>query len=297
MKQNLQSTFDPRQYMLSRDFEIYFYNDKNPAKVDFHTHNYYEFYFFLEGAVSIQVRQEIYPLSFGDILLIPPGTPHRLVIHDHNVRYSRFVFWISLEYCESLRAVSEDYIYLIQKAANDNINIFHNDRITFNTIQTKIIRLLEEIREEHFGQKAQISLCVSDLILHINRVIYERDSPITKSSESSLYEKLLNYIEEHIDEELSLDALAEVFYVSKYHIAHIFKKNLGLSIHQYITKKRLALCRDALLSNNSITQVYSSYGFGDYSAFYRAFKKEYGTSPVVYKKMYAGNYMHKQTEA
>lgn len=283
MKQNLQSTFNPRQYMLSRDFEIYYYNDKNPNKVDFHTHDYYEFYFFLEGDVSIQIEQEVYPLRFGDIMLIPPGTAHRLVIHDPNIRYRRFVFWISLAYCDSLRAASDDYDYLMRKAVKDKIYIFHNDRISFNTIQTKILRLLEEIHSERFGKKTQIPLCVNDLVLHINRIIYEQDFPESKSGESSLYERLLAYIEEHIDEELSLDGLAEIFYVSKYHIAHIFKDNLGMSIHQYIMKKRLSLCKEALLGNKSISKVYSAFGFGDYSSFYRAFKKEYGISPRDFK--------------
>lgn len=295
MKQNLQSTFNPRQYMLSRDFEIYYYNDRNPSKVDYHTHDYYEFYFFLEGAVSIQTLQNIYPLRFGDIMLIPPGTAHRLVIHDHSVRYRRFVFWISLPYYESLRAVSEDYMYFMHKIAKNNIFIIHNDRLTFNTIQNKIIGLLEEIHEEHFGQKTQISLCVSDLILHINRIIYEQDYPDIKSSDGSLDEKLLTYLDEHIDDELSLDTLAEKFYVSKYHIAHIFKDTFGISIHQYIMKKRLALCKEALLSNDSITQVYSSFGFGDYSSFYRAFKKEYGDSPKDYKKKHTAAYTYKKS--
>ena len=119
MKQNLQSTFNPRQYMLSRDFEIYYYNDKTPNKVDYHTHNYYEFYFFLEGDVSIQIDKEIYQIRFGDIMLIPPGTAHRLVIHDENVRYRRFVFWISLAYYESLCASCADYAYVMRKASDD----------------------------------------------------------------------------------------------------------------------------------------------------------------------------------
>lgn len=285
MKKNtLQSPFSDRQYMLSRDFEIYYYNDKTPSKVDFHTHNYYEFYFFLEGAVSIQIEQDVYPLRFGDILLIPPETAHRLVIHDSTVRYSRFVFWISPAYFETLRETSDYYTYLMRRAGEDELYLFHSDRITFNTIQTKILRLLEEIHLDRFGKEAQIPLCVNDLLLHLNRTFYERDHPETEAPENTLYEKLLAYIEEHMDEQLSLDELAESFYVSKYHIAHIFKDNLGMSIHQYIMKKRLALCKEALLSNESISKIYSSYGFGDYSAFYRAFKKEYGISPKDFKR-------------
>ena len=46
MKKNLQTAFITRQHMLSRDFELYYYNDHNLSKVDLHSHNYYEFYFF-----------------------------------------------------------------------------------------------------------------------------------------------------------------------------------------------------------------------------------------------------------
>ena len=56
-------------------------------------------------------------------------------------------------------------------------------------------------------------------------------------------------------------------------------------IHQYITKKRLALCREAILGQMSITEAYQTFGFGDYSSFYRAFKKEYGISPKDFRDM------------
>ena len=80
-----------------------------------------------------------------------------------------------------------------------------------------------------------------------------------------------------------MERLADEFYVSKYHIAHVFKENVGLSIHQYITKKRLCLCQEAIRAKMNITEVYHAYGFGDYSSFYRAFKKEFGISPKEFR--------------
>ena len=73
MKKELRTQFLTRQHMVSKDFEIYYYSDTTLLKVENHAHNYYEFYFFLEGDVSIQIGSDIYPVQFGDIMLIPPA--------------------------------------------------------------------------------------------------------------------------------------------------------------------------------------------------------------------------------
>lgn len=283
MKKELRSAFDPRQYMISKDFELYYYNDQNLAKVDRHSHNYYEFYFFLEGDVSLKIEQTVYPVRFGDMVMIPPDIPHQLINKRSNVPYRRFVFWISRDYCHRLHELSSDYTYLMDYVENTGTYLFHNDFVAFNGIQSRILLLLEELHADHFGRDAQISLHLNDLILHLNRVVYLRTHNTSPQQDLSLYRQLTQYIEEHLTEDLSLENLSKEFFISKYHIAHVFKDNIGISIHQYITKKRLALCREAILSNHSITEVFQMFGFRDYSGFYRAFKKEYGISPKDFR--------------
>ncbi len=285
MKKKLQTSFQSRQYMISRDFELYFYDDRNLAKIAAHTHDYYEFYFFVEGDVSMQIGKIISPLRFGDLIVIPPGVPHRAIIHDQEISYRRFVFWISQDFYNHLCSVSPCYAYLPEHIKVAKQYIFHMDRIASNTLQSKMLRLLEEMQAERFGKEIQLTLYVDDLMLRINRIAYDLLAPKKKSADASLYANLVEYIENHLEEELSLERLAEEFYVSKYHIAHVFKDNIGLSIHQYITKKRLLLCEEAIRAKMNITDVYQTYGFGDYSSFYRAFKKEYGISPKEFRDM------------
>ena len=104
--------------MLSKDFEIYYYNDNHFYGVTDHTHDYYEFYFFLEGNVTISIEKEHHHLKPGDMVFIPPGIHHHVSSVGETLPYQRFVFWISQDYCQKLKELSKDYVYLIEHAQN-----------------------------------------------------------------------------------------------------------------------------------------------------------------------------------
>ena len=94
--------------------------------------------------------------------------------------------------------------------------------------------------------------------------------------------KVIDYVNLHYGEQLSLDMLAERFFVSKYHLSHEFNRQVGTSIYRYIQKKRLLIARQLMAQGKRPNEVYSACGFGDYAGFYRAFKAEYGTGPREY---------------
>lgn len=282
MKQELRSAFNTRQYMLSKDFEIYYYSDLHFQQVAPHRHDYYEFYLFLEGDAAIEIQGERIPLRKETLALIPPGVMHHSVVaRDTEVPYRRFVFWVSAGFAERLLAESPDYAYLFQQAASGKRYLFGFTSNGFNLILSKMIRLLEEVHGNRYGRSAFLNLCACDLLLTMNRSVYEEEHQ-EAGSEKDLFQAITSYIEEHLSEDLTLDCLAEHFFVSKYYISHYFSSTLGISVHQYIQKKRLDGCRSALLAGGNISRICSEFGFSDYSVFYRAFRKEYGMSPSQY---------------
>lgn len=109
---------------------------------------------------------------------------------------------------------------------------------------------------------------------------------------------MIEYIDQHLEEDLSLETLGEQFYISKYYAAHEFKERTGISVHQYILKKRLQRCADEIKTGKPVSRICSEYGFQDYSSFYRAFRKEYNISPKEYQKTYKHDPMYpgRQTE-
>ena len=291
MKGNLRSAFNTRQYMQSKDFEAFYYSDLNFQTLPAHTHDYYEFYLFLEGDLDLEISGHARPLHPGDMALVPPGVSHHALMHSSDRPYRRFVLWVSQEYAARLLKESPDYVFLMQRAATSGRCYYHFHEAEFSSIQSRLIRLLEEFHSNRYGRNAAVYLALNDLLLYMNRVIYEREHPVVSGS-GDLMQEITLFIDEHLTEDLSLDVLANHVCLSKYYIAHYFKDSLGISIHQYITKKRLQSCSEAIAAGSDITRTFDEYGFRDYSSFYRMFRKEYGMSPREYQEAHRMNAIH-----
>lgn len=91
---------------------------------------------------------------------------------------------------------------------------------------------------------------------------------------------IINFINLHIKDDISLEEIAQGFYISKPSLCRIFKKATGTTVWDYIITKRLINARHLISSGVSATNACYASGFNDYSVFYRAYRKKYGCSPI-----------------
>ena len=278
MKKSYRSEFNQRQNMTRENYEIYYYSDSHFQSVSPHKHDYYEFYFPVAGKIEMEINGKRTPLNNRSTAVIPPGTIHRAVTESDERSYCRYVFWISRSYFRRLRDKMPSLGYIAEQAES-GYYIHHFSEYEYTSIQSKILRLIEEDKADRFGHDVFTDIVISDLLMTLSRLIYEQDHPQGKEKETDIVQAIIEYIDHHLEEELSLEALGEQFYISKYYAAHEFKERTGISVHQYIIKKRLERCADEIKTGKSVSRIYSDYGFQDYSSFFRAFKKEYNLSP------------------
>ena len=130
MKKNIRSDFQSRQYMLSENYELYYYSDLHFKNVKIHSHNYYEFYFFLKGDVEMLLDGEAHPLTEGDIIVVPPGILHQARILDPEKPYSRIVFWLSRENYEA--CISKKKLLVVDHAGHGS-SVFENTKLYEDT--------------------------------------------------------------------------------------------------------------------------------------------------------------------
>ena len=100
----------------------------------------------------------------------------------------------------------------------------------------------------------------------------------------AIAEAVLSYINENFRSELTVDELADKVFLSKYHFMRLFKAQTGSTVYAYVRQKRLMNASRLIREGVPAQKAAAESGFGDYSAFHRAFKESFGTSPGKLKK-------------
>ncbi len=277
--------FDPRQTMQQQDFEIFHYREPKPDEVEVHHHDFYEVYLFLNGEVEYWVEGRIFHLLPGDLLLINPQELHRPIVKPHCTVYERIVLWINKKYLEMLSEKEVSLTHCFDSSIPTHTNLLRPTTAQRSNIMSRISDLVRESYHTEYGA----TLCASGIFLQfmveLNRIALSCDISSKEQEEPpKLVSQVLSYINEHYHEDLSLERLAERFFVSKYHLSHEFTRAVGVGVYRYIMLKRLLTAKQMLSNGSSPGEVYCQCGFKDYTNFYRAFKAEYGISPSACAK-------------
>lgn len=269
-----------RQVMLGESsFEFYHYLDSAPPQVEFHQHPFYELFLLLDGDVSYTIEGKTYLLRPGDILLT-----NSLDIHRPEVRpgrpYERVVLWLDDSFFDPLRAGGDDLASCFADAARKDYRRVRPDQAASIRIRSLCEQISQAQNSRALGSPALVYARILTLLVEVCRCYFGSSGQSHEEvTESDLVNGVLNYINRNIGGDLSLDSIAERFYLSKFYLSRQFKQYTGMSIYQYIIKKRMTVSRDMLRDGASVTDACMGCGFNDYSNYLKAFKREFGCNP------------------
>ena len=278
--------FDPRQNMSDSKFEVFHYRDAKFEGVPVHQHDFYEVYFFIGGSVEYSVEGRTYELKSGDLLLINPLELHQPRIAPDQQDYERIVLWINKNYLSELCFNKTSLTRCFDSSQPDHTNLLRPTKIQQTYISAMLTELINENKSDSYAVEIASEAILLRVLVELNRLTINSESAEKKEDgSSSIIPDVLEYINKHFCEKLTLNSIANEFFVSKYYLSHAFNSAVGTSVHRYIVLKRLIHAKQMLLSGIRSTTAAENCGFNDYAGFYRAFTAEYGVTPTEFVKL------------
>lgn len=254
------------------NLRVFYTEDEHPRPENFsmHFHPCPELYCFISGDAIYHVEGSEYPLAPGDILLMRPNEAHYVEIRS-DAPYKRFV----IRFDPVLFATLDPNGTLMRpfnERESGKGNLYRNDAFEDCDIQS-IFHLFYENKNHKPGSVAALVLLLSA----IGRV-FEVAPPALAQTET-LENRMLYYINAHLGEKISLDDMAQFFYISRAQLCRRFKRATGTSVGNFINTKRLLAAQTMLLQGKKPTDVCAWCGYADYSTFYRSYFKFFGYAP------------------
>ena len=265
---------------LHEDFRLFHLRDVGAEEMEYHYHEFDKIVIFLSGTASYIMEGRSYFLEPWDVLLVSHHLIHKPVI-DPNAPYERVVIYLDPGFIDSHSTREADLSSCFRLARRRQFALMRPEGEERRQLQGLLAALEQALASKGFGGELLSRTCLLQLLIHLNRTIIRdhTDRDETASRHDPKIERILSYINEHLSEDLSVDALAGQIYTSKYHFMRRFKELTGCSVHQYITQKRLLSAARLLRSGVSAQNACVRCGFQDYSAFQRAFRRQFGMTP------------------
>ncbi len=236
-----------------------------------HCHDRYEILYVASGAGRCIVEGNELVLTPGTVVLTSPFEYHHVEVSTQNLPYERWCIHFPKDYLAGDGARILDAI----TKYNEGKGNFYPPTSLSSEISSIFERLKVAVDFPERQKNSYIKLLTSELF-----VLLSLSRPHQEPAAEELGARVIHYLNENIDKDVSLDTLSKKFFVSKYYLCRSFKKYNGVSIHGYVNYKRIVYAKHLIDSGEPASAAAYTVGFGDYSAFYRAYVKIIGTSPT-----------------
>ncbi|MCD8396359.1 MAG: AraC family transcriptional regulator [Lachnospiraceae bacterium] len=269
---------------------LFDYDERNASiNMEFeHQHSYYEIMVFLAPAGEHLFEGQIYHLSFGDIVLIPPFLLHKS-IYRKGAPSDRII--IDFIWPETLKADDLGYAELL--------SMFEFPEYIFRFApeqRVALYRRLNDILNYSLRPGFSVDAPLDQLMIHTlfveflhelytqrNRNQYRNNMEIAPAAQKM--HSVAAYIHQHYSEPLSLQSLAEKFYISPGYLSHSFRETMQFTLSSYIQNTRFKNAQHMLITTNAkISDIAIACGFSSFSQFNRIFGRMAGMSPSEYRK-------------
>ncbi len=270
---------------LDYDFRLFHLKDNVEREYKYHYHDFDKILFFINGRVNYVIEGKSYELKPYDIVFVNRQEIHKPEV-DFSVPYERYILYISPEFLEKEGAEMCNLRACFESARREKSNVIRIAAIKNTSLQKQLRELEEALQEkEEYGAELYGKLLFLQFMVELNRACLGEE--MASYSHSAVYNEkivaILEYINQHLGEELSIENIASAFFLSKYHMMRQFKEETGYTMHQYITEKRILSARDMIMSGVPSTKASLECGFSDYSTFLRAFQKRMKKNPSEFR--------------
>ena len=283
----IQSCVDTGTFAVAR-----LYNNEKTMSI--HIHDCYEVYFSISGGKQFLIDDRMYEVEPGDIFFINQYESHYLSKVDET-NHMRVVISIYPEYLKRFSTDQTDLNYCFT----------HRDPVWGHRLSLagdeskRFIYYVHKLSEERgFGQDVLDQAVFLELMTFLNAVFLSRctqgedlGQEGTQTAPGPCHSQvgeILDFINQHLAEDITIPVLAAHFYLSGFYLCKIFKDATGTTINRYITAKRISRAKVLLAEGHSVADACSLCGFGDYSNFLKSFTRVVGISPKKYASFSRG---------
>lgn len=250
----------------------------------YQSHDHLEMAVILSGAGKYRFEDGIIPVQEGDLLIINSGEKHQAITLPETEQPTTEFFVGAADI--HMPGLPENTLPVPEGG-----HVLH----TAGELRQKIFKVCASMEAENAvcrpGRYFMMKAYLMQMILLVVREQCEPVlRPVGRSFESGnrkyLVEQIIHYIEDHYNEKLSLDQIAENMYLSPFYISKIFKSETGDAPIRHLINIRLEKAREMLESGweGSIQEAAAAVGYDDAYHFSKLFKKKYGISPSQARK-------------